>query len=227
MTGNELVAALPNVYHMAHHDSWPSVHEHGLLSTSALLDLFGIDGEPRRTIEAAHRPDSVTIAHPVHGQAVVRDQKPMSDKKLAGCLTHGMTPADWYRELNHRVFLWATRDRLLKMVGARAYRTHPQTVLTMSTRLLVDRYEDVIQVTTMNTGSTAYRACPRGSDTFVPLADFDYDASRKARGRWNAIAEVVVEYSVPDVRDLTLSAERWVDGRPSTVIWRPKAGHGK
>ena len=224
LTGAELVAALPRVYHMAHEDSWPSIHEHGLLSTRALLDLFEIGEEERRRIEAAHRPDSVTISHPVHGRAVVRDQKPMSDTKLARCLTHGITPADWYRQLNHRVFLWATRDRLLAMVGARAYRAQPQTVLTICMRRLVDRYKDAIQVATINTGSTAYKAVPRGPGTFVPLADFDYEASRIKRGRQRAIAEVVIDYSVPDVRDLIVLVERWVDGVPSTVIWRPRAG---
>ncbi len=223
LTGNDLAAAFPQVYHMAHQDSWPSINEHGLLSTSALLDLFEIDGAERRTIEAVHRPDSLTITHPIHGRAVVRDQKPMSEKKLARCLTHGMTPADWYRELNHRVFLWATRERLSTMVGARAYRAHPQTVLTISTRRLVDRHGDVIQIATINTGNTAYNAVSRGPDTFVPLADFDYDASRRKRGPQRAIAEVVLEYSLPDVRDLINLVERWIDGRPSEVIWRPEA----
>ena len=223
LTGNELVAALPRVYHMAHEDSWPSIRDHGLLSTSALLDLFEIEGEDRRAIEAAHRPDSVTITHPIHGLAVVRDQKPMSDRKLASCLTHGMTTEDWYRDLNQRVFFWATRARLETMVRARAYRNDPHTVLTVSTRRLVERYEDVIQVATINTGSTAYRAVPRGRDTFVPLRDFDYDASRRKRGPRRAIAEVVVNLAVPDVRDLIVRVERWVDGLPSTVIWQPRA----
>ena len=134
-----------------------------------------------------------------------------------------MRPEDWYRHLNRRVFWWATRDRLESMVGARAYRRDPQTVLKISTRRLVERYEDVIQVATINTGSTAYRAVPRGRDTFVPLADFDYDASRRKRGPRRAIAEVVVDYAVPDVRDLILRVERRVDGVPSTVIWQPRA----
>ena len=227
LTGNDLVAAIPKVYHMAHQDSWPSIREHGLLSTSALLNLFEIDGEERRVIEAAHRPDSVKIAHPVHGQAVIRDQKPMSDKKLANCLTHEMTPAAWYRELNRRVFLWATRERLQSMIDARAYREDPQIVLTISTRSLVERSEDGIEVTTINTGSTAYRARDRGLDTFVPLANFDYEASRRKRGGQKAIAEVVVPYSVPDVTDLIVLVERWVDGRPSSVIWKAGACYGE
>ncbi|MYB05044.1 MAG: hypothetical protein F4Y24_01700 [Gemmatimonadetes bacterium] len=88
----------------------------------------------------------------------------------------------------------------------------------------MDRYEDLIQVATINTGSTAYRAVPRGRDTFVPLRDFDYYASRRKRGPRRAIAEVVVDNAVPDVRDLIVCVERWVDGVPSTIIWQPRAG---
>ena len=209
---------------MAHEGSWPSICKHGLLSTSALLDLFGIDGEERRRIESAHRPVSVRISHPAHGLAVVRDQGPMSERKLANCLTYGMKPVDWYRELNRRVFLWATPDRLSSMVNARAYRAHPQLVLTISTRRLVERYNDRIQVATINTGSTAYNAVARGLGTFVPLADFDYDASRRKRGRQRAIAELVIGHSVPDVKEVIDSVERWIDNRPSSVIWRSSAG---
>lgn len=68
-----------------------------------------------------------------------------------------------------------------------------------------------------------YQAVPRGRDTFVPLADFDYDASRRKRGSRRAIAEVVVDYTVPDVQDLMLRVERWVDGVPSTITWQPRA----
>jgi hypothetical protein len=32
--------------------------------------------------------------------AWIRDQRPMSDKNLAGCLRDGLTPTDWYRMLN-------------------------------------------------------------------------------------------------------------------------------
>ena len=38
---------------------------------------------------------------------------------------------------------------------------------------------------------------------------------------------VVVDYSLPDVRDLIVSVERWVDGRPSSVIWQPEADDGR
>src|SRR2546429_180882 len=48
---DQLVAHFPRLYHMAEAGSWPSVEQHGLLSTSALLDLFEVTGEKRRDIE--------------------------------------------------------------------------------------------------------------------------------------------------------------------------------
>ena len=54
----------PRLYHMAESGSWCSVREHGLLSTSALLDLFEISGSKRREIESEWRPNIVPIGHP-------------------------------------------------------------------------------------------------------------------------------------------------------------------
>jgi hypothetical protein len=42
---------------MAEVGTWLSIRERGLLSTSALLDLYGIEGEERRRIESCNRPD--------------------------------------------------------------------------------------------------------------------------------------------------------------------------
>ena len=220
MTAADLICASPRLYHMAHEESWPSVRDRGLLSTSALLDLFEMSGAKRDAIEAAHRPESVPLTHPTHGQAVVRDQKPMSDSALERCLTDDLTPADWYRYLNQRVFFWATRDRLLTMVGAKAYRAHRQTVLTIDTEPFVERYEDRIELAVMNAGCTVPFPWPRGLDTFVPLAEFDYQASRKKRGLEKALAEVAVAHSVPDIADFVLTVEHWTDGCPSEAVFK-------
>lgn len=42
----------PRLFHMAEAGSWPMIREHGLLSTSALLDLFGVVGSNRDVIES-------------------------------------------------------------------------------------------------------------------------------------------------------------------------------
>ena len=45
------------------------------------------------------------LEHPINGTAVVRDQKPIHEPSLAEALD-GMVPADWYRELDSRVFFF-------------------------------------------------------------------------------------------------------------------------
>jgi hypothetical protein len=48
----------PRLFHMSHSGSWPSIQQHGLLSTTALLDLFEVKGKERESLEenAARSP---------------------------------------------------------------------------------------------------------------------------------------------------------------------------
>jgi hypothetical protein len=89
---------------MAEAGSWASIQRHGLLSTSALLNLFGYNGQRREAIESRHRTMSIKVDHAVHGDATIRDQKPLNEVKLANCLTDELSPQDWYIILNTRVF---------------------------------------------------------------------------------------------------------------------------
>ena len=84
-----VAARYPQLFHMAASDAWDGILRRGLLSTSALLDLFEVVGSRREELEARRRPESVRISHPKHGTAVLRDQKPMSETKLARCLRDG------------------------------------------------------------------------------------------------------------------------------------------
>ena len=110
MIVEELIAYYPRVFHMAESGTWESIRRLGLLSTIALLDRFEIDGDERRRIAQQHRPQKVTINHKIHGRAVIRDQKPMSESALLQCLEDGIMPIQWYEILNRRVFFWLTED---------------------------------------------------------------------------------------------------------------------
>jgi hypothetical protein len=118
---------------MAEAGSWPSIREHGLLSTSALLDQYKMTGPRRHEIEAEHRPNSVNIPHPVDGPVTIRDQKPLRQASLSKCL-RGMTLEQWYRLLNGHVFFWVTADRVKGLLQARAYRDRKHTVITIDTK---------------------------------------------------------------------------------------------
>jgi hypothetical protein len=216
ITREEFIRRYPRLYHMAHVKSWPSIERNGLLSTSALLDLFQIEGEAREAIESRHRPKSVEITHPLYGRATIRDQIPMSERALLKCLV-GTTPRAWYELLNRRVFLWTTEDRVNTLLAARAYRNHEHDVLTVDTRALVERHGEEITLSPINSGSTVYNPQPRGLDLFRSFDEFPFDVRMKYGKR--AIAELSVDYSVPDLRDFVLRVERRTGAETQKVLF--------
>src|SRR5690349_2502787 len=117
---------------MAEEGSWPNIQLHGLLSTSALLDLYAITGSDRAAAESRHRPENIALADGTLPQAIIRDQKPLNMARLEGCLTD-MTPTEWLRHLNRRVFFWTSENRLLRLLNAKPYKCLAHDVLTVET----------------------------------------------------------------------------------------------
>ena len=195
----------PKLYHMAQFGSWESVRAHGLLSTTALLDLYGVDGAERRAIEGQLRKEAIQITDGRGQTAWIRDQRPMNDKKLASCLTGGLTTAEWYRMLNERVFFWLTEERLGRLM--RAYGDRPQLVLEVDTAQLLERHGKRVFLAPMNTGTTSPMAFSRGPETFLPPSGYPFEENAKKKGGLTkAIVELTVLHSVPDVADLTIRA---------------------
>jgi hypothetical protein len=192
-----LVDTYPSLWHMAEDGAWPLILEHGLLSTSALLDLFEVEEQNRRRIESMHRPESVTISSEHIGVAVVRDQKPMSDQGLRRCLPDYIAPQEWYELLNQHTFFWVTEQRLLRLLNARAYRERPHTVLTLNTASIVGEYRDRIRLSAINSGCTKPFPHPRDERTFLRIEDYPFEA-RKRRGL-EPVVELAVFHGVADM----------------------------
>jgi hypothetical protein len=199
----ELIADCPYLYHMAMKDSWPLIRKHGLLPTSKLLDLFAVDEARVRALTDNLRPTSVTIDHPEYGKATVRDQIPLHEKDLLKCLTGGLTPLDWYRRLNERVFFWLTTERLQKLLCAGAYRHIEHLVLVVPTKPIIEKYRNRIELSPMNSGCTKPMPHPRGPDTFLPIDEYPYDFWKKVRRRKRGerVVELTVIGGVPNVAD--------------------------
>lgn len=134
MTIDEVTARHPFLYHATSDGSWPTIQRHGLLCTSALLDLFQCNGQHRDPIEAARRAEPLVLDDPDIGRAVIRDQHPLNEARLAQVLD-GMTIEEWYRTLNAGVFFWPTRDRTERLL--RAYPTDRHQLLVIETRSLL------------------------------------------------------------------------------------------
>ncbi len=195
---------------MAEDESWESIRKHGLLSTSALLDKFEVEGEERFAIESVRRSEIVRIEHPEYGVAFIRDNKPMQEKSLEKCL-YGMTPREWYEHLNRRVFFWVERKRLLKLLGARAYRDRPHLVLEVDAAALLRRHVEKVSLSPINSGATfALGPALRGLDTFRRITDHPDG---------KPIVELAVDYAVPDVADFVLSVSRWHGAEKLGEVW--------
>jgi hypothetical protein len=209
LTVDYLIARWPRLFHMAESGSWPSIQQHGLRSTTALLDLFEVQGAERHALESQRRPESVQITHPNHGIAWIRDNKPIIPSVLRRTLT-GMDEATFYRTLNSRVFLWLTEARLARLMNAPPYKNRPHDVLVVDTGSLMERYGEVVELSPMNSGATHPAAnYPRGEGTFTQIGDYPWKA-RKATAPSEPIVEVTVPYAIPDVSDLVLEVRRAV-----------------
>jgi hypothetical protein len=204
----ELLTDCPTLYHMAEDGSWPSIRERGLLSTTALLDLYGVQGAERERIEAQRRPAGIPLDHPLLPRAVIRDQLPMDDVGLRRCLPARIDPTDWYRLLNAKVFFWFTRSRLFTLLNARPYRRRPHDVIELSTRRLVERHYERIWFCPMNSGCTKPIPHPRDERTFERISDYDYAGRRRGRRRGERVVELAVDYSVPDISDVVTRVVR-------------------
>ncbi|GAA5021725.1 DUF7002 family protein [Actinopolymorpha pittospori] len=215
----ELVAKYPILFHMAEDDTWPSIARHGLLSTNAIVELYRLDHEQADAIVGQVRRRSVTLSDPKLGSMTIRDQLPL--KFLDGCLTASTTPRQFLDALNGRVFFWVTEARLLRLLRATQYRKKRQTILRVDTARLMERHEGRVQLAPYNTGSMHVPTAPkRGADVFVDVASYPYGEWRRRRGKaGDALVELTVPHSVPDIVDCLLSVESWSGGVCDRRIW--------
>ena len=197
----KLITKYPRLYHMAHRDSFDNIKKHGLLSTQALLELYGYEGKEKEKILSERREETKTITcEGLPEDAYIRDQKPMTCKEVAAGLRKGgskLTPSDWYRLLNSKVFFWPDKCRLYRM--AKAYKSNKHAVLVLNTELLVAAYSDTITLCHMNSGNSR-RSPPKNENIFCSIENYDW---RKRRYR---IAELCVEGRVDNITDYLIDA---------------------
>ena len=194
---------------MAEAGTWQKIRRLGLLSTTAVLDMYGITGEDRDTLECGHRPSKIRVGRD-EDFILLRDQIPMAPDRLAGALGEGLTPAEWYRWLNGRAFFWAEEHRLLRLLGARAYRHLEHDVLILDTAALVRDYEDTIWLCHMNSGNTFPMPFQRDLGIFQRIAD--YPTRRNSGNPYKEVVEVVVDYKVDNVDRYILEVRRMRGG---------------
>ena len=204
-----------HIYHLAEATNWPSIQLHGLLSTSALLDLAALPQNERDRYEQHHRPHSMELTGSIH----IRDQKPMPVQALERCLV-GMTPSEWYRLLNSKVFFWLDVDRLNRQ--RRACESRPEVVLVIDTEQLLRRHADRITLSPINSGNARRKPATRGKDTFVPYAKWLKSGwlsevmglGTRGRAGSHRPVELTVERAIEDIMECLIDVHQLAPGEP-------------
>ena len=204
----DFISKYPTLWHLADAAAWPSIQRNGLLSTSEIVNRWGVPQSEVHDLLARRRPEPVVLDHPDHGKAVLRDQHPLSEERLAPALTDGMTVEGWLRMLNGFVFLFPSEAGLRTLYAA--YARGPAVVLKVRTRTLVKQHGARVRLAGINTGNTMRRPAPRGTDTFLPIRRYDH-SKRK-------VQEVVVMEAVTDLADHLMSVQRWLPDGSVEVI---------
>jgi hypothetical protein len=203
-----LSARYPELYHVTGCGAAPGILRHGLLCTSSLLELFDAEEALRTQALSQRRVASISLQHAALGSAQIRDQIPLSLKRLEGALTD-MTVQQWLVLLNSLCFFWPTTGRVKRLLGAPHYAELEHDVLVFDTAALIAAHGERVRLAAINTGATRPFARPRGRDTFLALGEFPL-AERIGRvGVAGAVAEVAVVEHVPDARELHVRVERW------------------
>lgn len=204
MQVDKLVARYPRLFHMAERHAWPSIRNRGLLSTAAVLDLFGVEGARRFELQSTHRPEKVAVGAGAE-QIVLRDQKPMEIGRLATALINGVTPQQWYETINTKVFFWVQEERLLGLLNARPYRKLEHDVLVIDTASLVAAHEKEIWLCHMNSGNTFPFAHERDLSAFQRIARYP---TRSTGAPTKEAVELVVDYRILDIAKHVIEVRR-------------------
>ena len=212
MRAEELWTHYPKLYHIAWGGSWPSIKEHGLLSTKTLLRAYGKSEEEIAALTQARRAHWVEIECRGRPRAVVRDQKPLTDEGLRKALPESVEPWQWYDLINSMVFFWPTKARLKTMISASAYRNVSHDVLVVDTKKLVRLEKPNIRVSRINSGSTIWKPQPRDMDLFKRFEDYPFPGNPSPSRVATAVAEVCVEDRVERIAEAVLGVKRGLPG---------------
>jgi hypothetical protein len=137
---------------------------------------------------------------------------------LAKGLRGNLTPSDWSRILNSKVFFWLSKERLDKLQNAKAYRDQEHHVLELDTRTLIKAHLRKITLSPINSGAVFANPAPRGLDTFLPIQRYPYSSflSRKSNKR---VVELAVDYAVPNIEQFVTRVLAMRNGKRIRVIF--------
>jgi hypothetical protein len=177
----------PQIYHLTFTRNLDSIRQHGLRSTRDLADLYAFSPEERAAVFARRR-----CIQSLHG-IEIRDQIPMHESKMKSCLVRISIP-EWLDLLNSKIFFLLTEEKA-RAFAAR-YADYDNTLLQVDTAALLATHAAETTLCRINSGAFLQNPRPRGRDSFIPLAAYDYKKKR------DTPAELTVHSPIPNLLDI-------------------------
>lgn len=210
MTSDDFSRRHPKLFHVAFAAGWQGILRNGLWCPEELTRRLGWSEGRRESWLTSRRAAWGGFDDPVLGRVTFRDQGGIPKTGLGAALID-VSEADWYRELNRRVYFFVDRRGADRFAGA--YSGQPQAVFTVDTERLLETCRDRVALSTINTGYAMRQPAPRGLNTFIALDDF-------ASGQAGQVAEVTVEHGIENIAKPTTAVELAANGGPSW-LWPP------
>lgn len=183
------------LYHLSLAASFEQVQEHGLLSTTALLDKFQVVGERRHILETRRRQAREPLTHESYRTVHLNNQYPLFEGGLKKCLID-MSIEQWCLSLNKRVFFWAREQNLQGLIKAQEKRGYGGMLLSVQRKAFLEAFEEQLELSPINSGDATRRAAPRGTKTFAGVSGYPH----------SKVVEVTVPYAMKRTDLLTVEA---------------------
>lgn len=186
----------PYLYHLTSKENAQTIIEQRrLYSTNSLIEMAG--DEVHFAIQRQKRPTHYKIE--IGGTSYyLRDQRPISEKALAKCLTDGWQIGDFLYHLNDRVFMWPTLERLRRHYDR--YKHEEPVIFRFPTAELLELNTQAL-FCRLNSGATRANSYlggkppERGAETFLPSHLFNYTVANVAEVTFREICDINVNFT--------------------------------
>ncbi|WP_129020680.1 DUF7002 family protein [Edaphocola flava] len=193
------------LYHLTNEQNASNILKEGkIYSANTIIDMS--NDKTYNLHKRSRRTGHVQIVSK-KGIISLRDQRPISEKALAKCLTNDWSVGDFLYHLNDRVFMWPTLERLWRHF--KRYEHEKPTIFRFSTSEIISANPHV-KFCRLNSGATRANSHlggkppARGIDTFLSADHFKQSVRE--------VAEVTFEGCC------IINGPIWIGERPDSVF---------
>ncbi len=180
----------PRVFHVSLCLQASTIRSAGLFSAAGLLKRCSLSSEECERILHSQRK-ATKILQTDFGATVLNDQLPLPAKALLRCL-NGMSPEEWYAEVNERIFFFLNEDKARSFAKVRADKLPTRTLLCLNTEKLIRGLENDFELCAFNSGNAMRKPVRRDRDSFQTISTYPLAERARKYGLNRAASELSI-----------------------------------